>query len=131
MLKIIKNWIRNRRFFVILDPKDSSVTLSRGLFQHIKNAHGDSKGQPRVFVFYIPAEKAYGFSLSVPKEPTQLAAIQYNSKYKCVGFETLNPTVARILYDYGVSKVDKPCKLTVTPKETSSGRPFYQIEHHL
>lgn len=129
MLRKLHKWIRNRRNFVILDPADSSVTLSRALFNHIRKAHGDIEGEPKVFVFYVPAAKAYGFSLDVPKEPTQLAAIQYNSKYKCVGFETLNPTVARILYDYRVKDYRKACKLSVTPERTSSGRLFYLIEH--
>lgn len=129
MLRKLLSWIRNRRNFVILDAADSSVTLSRALFNHIKKTHGDIEGEPKVFVFYVPVARAYGFSLSVPKEPTQLATIQYNSKYKCVGFETLNPTVARILYDYRVKEFNKPCKLTVTPEKTSTGRLFYVIEH--
>lgn len=118
----------NRRKFVIIDPNDSSVTLSRALFSHIRRSHRDITGEPKVFMFYIPAAKAYGFTLRVPEQTTQLASIQYNTKHRCIGFETLNPTVAKILYDYGVPTSEKPCRLTVSPCKTTSGLLFYRIE---
>lgn len=93
-----------RRMYVIIDGSDNSVTLSQHLCKHM-----DFMGleTAKVFVFGITGdgsgEKAYGFMLNPDLEQeTQLADIQYNSKYHCVGFESLNPTVARILYDYGL-----------------------------
>lgn len=122
-------WWRNRHNFVIMDARDNSVTFSRSLFRHIRRVHGDADVQPKVFVFYTPATKCYGFAVNVPfDQPTQLADIQYNPKHKCIGFESLNPTVAKILYDYGVVRFMKPCRLTVTTQVTPQGRAYFQIE---
>ena len=127
--KKIITWWRNRHNFVIMDVGDNSVTFSRRLFRHIKHVCGEADIQPKVFVFYTPATKCYGFAINVPfDQPTQLADIQYNSKHKCIGFESLNPTVAKMLYDYGVSRFLKPCKLTVTTQVTPQGRVYFQIE---
>lgn len=131
MFQRLNTWWRNRRYFVILDSRDNSVTFSRRLFMHIKRVHGGADVQPKVFVFYTPAARRYGFAVNVPfNNPTQLADIQYNSKHRCIGFESLNPTVARILYDYGVGprRFMKPCKLTVTTQVTPQGRVYFQIE---
>lgn len=127
MLQKLITWWRNRRNFVIVDPNDNSITLSRSLFNHIKRQSGEADVQPKVFVFYIPATKCYGFTLNPQfTHPTQLADIQYNSRYKCIGFESLNPTVSKILYDYDVSHYQKPCKLSVTIQ--MKHRCYYQIE---
>ena len=129
MLHKIITWWRNRKNFVIMDVGDSSVTFSRSLFRHIKKECGEADVQPKVFVFYIPASKCYGFAVNVAfDKPTQLADIQYNSKHKCIGFESLGPTVAKILYDYGIVRFLKPCKLTVTSQATPQGRAYFQIE---
>lgn len=126
--KIIAWWHNRRRNFVIVDPNDNSITFSRSLFNHIKKLTGETDVQPKVFVFYIPATKCYGFTLNPQfTHPTQLADIQYNAKYKCIGFESLNPTVTRILYDYDVSQYKKPCKLSVTV-QLKHARQYYQIE---
>ena len=129
MFHKLLTWWRNRRNFVIIDTRDNSVTFSHRLFCHIKNVYGDDDIQPKVFVFYTPATKCYGFAVNPPlDQPTQLADIQYNSKHKCIGFECLNPTVAKILYDYGVKPYLKPCKLTVTKQVTPQGGVYFQIE---
>lgn len=126
--KLVARW-RDRHHFVLLDPRDNSITLSRRLFLHIKDVCGGDNIQPKVFVFYIPSAKRYGFAVNVPFDrPTQLADIQYNPKHKCIGFESLNPTVAKILYDYGVAALTKPCKFTVTTRATPQGRVYFQIE---
>lgn len=123
----IISWWRNRRYFVIADPADSGVTLSRSLYKHIADS-APAGASARVFVFYIPFTKCYGFMLNPPIEtPTQLCSIQYNEKYRCVGFETLCPTISRIFYDYGISGM-KPCKLTVTVHRDMHNQSYYQIE---
>ena len=125
---IISRW-RRHRFFVIMDPRDNSVTFSRRLFNHLKEVYADNDNPPKVFVFYTPATNRYGFAVNVPFDhPTQLADIQYNSKHKCIGFESLNPTVSKIFYDYGVSHFTKPCKFAVSPQVTPQGRLYFQIE---
>lgn len=106
----------NRGMYVILDPEDNSVTLSRKLYKHIERNPREHK----VFVFKVGDE--YGFTLNIPQEPTQISIIQYNSKYKSIGFETLCPTVNRIFYDYGLPL--GKCKLTV---KVNKKLDFYKI----
>jgi hypothetical protein len=98
MIDKIKNWFRRRSFYVICDPADNSVTLSKALFKHMGVMEKD---ESKVYVFFIPEDDCYGFILNPNfNQETQLADIQYNGKYKTIGFECLVPTVGRIFYDY-------------------------------
>lgn len=138
MIKFFKkiiDWFRYRHMYVIADASDNSITLSRSLFKHMGGLELD---QAKVFVFKIPtagrrpqdseARPIYAFTVN-PEFPADteppLADIQYNSKYKTIGFETLNPTVNRIFYDYGMPALVK-VKLTVKPKKTAQII-YYQI----
>ena len=115
-------WYRHRSLYVIADPADNSITLSRALFDHMDVMNLDVA---KVFVFKIkntshvgasrfPREE-YAFTINPPiEQPTQLADIQYNSKHHTIGFESLNPSVNRIFYDYGIP-ADRPVKLSVQP----------------
>ncbi len=124
-----RQWWDNRKYYVIADSRDNSVTLSQALFTHIKNNTSD-KNNTDVFVFRIEETGHYGFIINPTFDtPTQITTIQHNPKYKCIGFETLNPTVARIIYDYAIYENDKPCKLTVTVHRlVNDGRYYYRIE---
>ena len=121
-------WFRRRSMYVILDPADSSVTLSQALFDDMDVMNQE---QAKVFVCRLTNRTAgnddylYGFTLNPNiKKPTQLCDIQYNSKYRCIGFETLCPTVNRILYDYALPTAK--VKLSVEP-ETRHGVNYYAI----
>lgn len=105
----LKTLLGNRGCWAILDPRDSSVTLSRRLYQTMGFVEGMEN---RVIVARV--EKNYAFVLN-PKldKNAQMGTIQVNQRLHCVGFETLAPTVARILYDYGLPAT-VPCKLSVT-----------------
>lgn len=121
-------WFHRRSMYVILDPADSSVTLSQALFDHMDVMNQE---QAKVFVCRLTNRTAdnddflYGFTLnpSITK-PTQLCDIQYNSKHRCIGFETLCPNVNRILYDYALPTIK--IKLSVEP-ETRHGVNYYAI----
>lgn len=132
IIKKIKAYINSLRYYVVLDPTDNSVTLSKKLFEHMKgnqNGYSDDKEGPPVIVFKLVKEKAYGFMLN-PKidRETQLSHVQYNSKYKCVGFETLCPSVGMILYDYHLPAL-VPVKLSVTPlKSAKDDMVYYKID---
>ena len=127
-LKKLATWRRNRYTFAILDPEDSSVTLSKKLFNHIKEHLPDDCKEAKVFTFFIPQDESYGFMVNPAMEyPTQLGIIQYNAKHKCIGYESLNPTVAKILYDYGINEF-APVKLSVTVLTTPQGEYYYKIE---
>lgn len=113
LLNII-SWLSSFRLYVIADPSDNSVTFSKGLFRRLKLTKYTVA--PKAYVFCLPHAGKYAFCINpqLPKEDAPLAAVQFNAKYRTVGFESLVPTVQRIFFDYGL-KVDKPCKLSVTP----------------
>lgn len=123
--EIIKLW-RSLRYYVIADPSDNSITLSRHVFSHMLKSYGKIRAQ--VFVFRIPQTGSFGFIVNpeIGME-TQICHVQYNSKYKCIGFETLCPSVGKILYDYGLPALDK-CKLSISVMSTADGKTYYQIE---
>lgn len=125
IFKKVKKWWQSLRYYVIADPADNSVTLSKALFNHIKdNAHeGD---EARVFVFKV--EHSYGFMTNPGiEQPTQMCDIQYNGKYRCIGFETLCPSVGQILYSYGLNATQR-VKLSVSVCCTTQGKLYYQFD---
>lgn len=117
MFTKVKDWYRRRRFFVIADPTDNSITFSKSLFKHMGVMNMDVA---KVYVFSLATgvkpfkdKGEYGFILNPDLgQETQLADIQYNAKHKTIGFECLVPTVNRIFYDYNLPH-DKRVKLTV------------------
>ncbi len=130
MLKRLMLWWRSLRFFryyVIADCNDNSITLSRKLYKHIElSSHCED--QAKVFVFHVPAFNSYAFIVNPElNQETQLADIQYNEKYKTIGFESLCPTVNRIFLEYGLPYEFK-MKLTVTVRKLADGKVFYNIE---
>lgn len=122
----ILNVITRQKLFVIIDPEDNSVTLSKALFKHMKN-NAEKTEEPNIFVFKIKQNGHYAFCINPELEqPTQLCTLQYNDKYKCVGFESLCPSVGQIIYDYNL-KHNKTAKLKVSVKKNEKFI-FYQIE---
>jgi hypothetical protein len=124
MIKKIKQWIDNLSMYVVVDGADSSVTLSKRLVKDMGVM--DMCVQPKVIVFRIPEKQSYGFMVN-PKieQETQLCDIQYNEKYKTIGFESLCPTVSRILFDYNIPITS--CKLSVKRYRTATGDIYYLI----
>lgn len=124
--KIIR-WWQSLRYYVIADPADNSITLSKALFSHVKDNALDND-DTRVFVFRIARTGSFGF-MAKPgiNQPTQMCEIQYNDKYHCIGFETLCPSVGKILYDYGLNANNR-VKLSVSVCRTSQGKIYYQFE---
>lgn len=114
------------RHYIIADPRDNSITFSRRLYRHISRSA--SAGEAKVFAFFIPESGCYGFSVNPPLSPedTQIADIQYNDKYRSIGFESLCPSVNRIFYDYGLPS-GSMLRLSVIPRRAADGSLFYQI----
>lgn len=110
-------WYRHHKLYVVCDARDNSITLSHALFDMIDVMN---QQEAKAFVFRLHDafkinEKRYAFIINPQfDQPTQLCDIQYNSKHRSVGFETLCPTVNRIFYDYGLP-VDACVKLSVEP----------------
>ena len=131
MLKRFLLWwrsLRYHRYYVIADCSDNSITFSHKLSRHIElSSHCEDSA--KVFVFGIPAWGTYGFIVNPAlDQETQLADIQYNEKYKTIGFESLCPSVNRIFCEYGLP-CDLKMKLTVTVHRLGDGKVFYNIEH--
>ena len=129
MLKRIINKWRSLRYYVVADPADNSVTLSKRLFRHITmQAEREGVADASVFVFRVKNGKEFGFMAGHGvEESAGLCRIQYNGKYKCVGFQTLCPSVGRIFFDYGLPAL-KPARLSVSVKKTGTGKTFYLID---
>lgn len=130
MLKRFFLWwrsLRYHRYYVIADCSDNSITFSHKLYRHIElSSHCEDAA--KVFVFEIPAWGTYGFTVNPALDrETQLADIQYNEKYKTIGFESLCPSVNRIFCEYGLP-CDLKMKLTVTVHRLGDGKVFYNIE---
>lgn len=124
MVQKIITWLRSLFVYVIADATDNSITFSRRLFKRL-NVMGLDVA--RIYAFYIPDTRCYGFMLNPPiEQETQLADVQYNSKHRCIGFECLCPTVNRIFYDYGLP-ANARCKLSVKVCKTKEGLTYYQI----
>lgn len=127
IIQKLKTWWQSLNYYVVADPADNSITLSKRLFLHIKrNAkEGDTAC---VFVFRIAKHNAFGFTVYPDiEQPTQLCDIQYNGKYRCIGFESLCPSVGLILYEYGLP-CDNKIKLSVSVHRTSQGIIYYQFD---
>ena len=121
--KLKKLW-NSCRFYVIADPADNSITLSKALFLHIKKNAG--KGDvARVFVFRVGPD--FGFMINPDiVQPTQLCDIQYNDRHRCIGFESLCPSVGKIFFDYNLPATT-PVKLSVALCQTPQGKLYYQF----
>ena len=117
----LKAWLDNLQMYVIVDGADNSVTLSKRLVKDMGVM--EMTTQPKVMVFRVMG--GYGFMVDPEVEQeTQLNDIQYNEKHKTIGFETLCPTVNRILYDYGLPQ--GRYKLGIK-RHRSKGKVFYAI----
>ena len=109
-MRMIDKLSKRKTCYVIADQRDNSITLSESL---AKRMGVFKRNVTKVFVFYIPAMKEYGFIINPNLgDNVQMGTVQYNTKYKCVGFESLNPTVGVIGYDYGLP-YDAVAKLSV------------------
>lgn len=119
IIEYINDW-KYRGLYVDLDPVDTSITLSKKLFQKMGVMQ---QKEAKVMVFMIAQaceQPIYGFELNPPlpeDSEAPVAEIQFNTKHHCVGFETLVPTVAMILYDYLLP--NKLIRLRVRPLQLS------------
>ena len=94
--------MKTQKFYVEMDARDNSVSLSTTLFDHITENHdGDAA---KIYAFYIPERSEYGFVVNpVLPQDTIVSDIQYNDHCKQVGFELLCPSVNLIFYRYGIT----------------------------
>ena len=102
-----------RKRFVTLDGRDNSIVLSQSLRNHMQDfRYGEEN---TAFVFKVSGKNLYAFQLNPEGErykDQQINHILLNVKKKIIGFESLQPTVNRILYDYGLP-CDKKILLSI------------------
>ena len=61
IIQKLKTWWQSRNYYVIADPADNSITLSKRLFLHIKKKAKESDAA-KVFVFRIAEQSSFGFT---------------------------------------------------------------------
>lgn len=119
---------RYRNDFVVLDGRANSVTLSKGIYDHIIKKE---RTEYSIFVFRISDRGTYGFCMRedweyLQKSNTAFALLQFNQKYKKVGFRSDFPSVTAILDEYNLP-LNRMVRLTCIPRKSLKGEPYYEI----
>lgn len=128
MFSKLKQLLFPRRYYIIADTTDDSVTLSRSLYRHIRSRLDASATEAKAFVFFVPHNNTYGFVINYPhSKPTIEAPILYNAKFKSIGFQATCPSVNRIFYDYHIQDHLK-AKLLIHIKHLPNGTIYYEIQ---
>ena len=122
------NGFRHRNDFVVLDGRANSVTLSKGIYDHIMQKERTDNS---IFVFRLSNRGTYGFCMredleELRKANTSFAQLQFNQEYKKIGFRTEFPSVTAILDDYNLP-LDRMVRLTCIPRKSAEGEPYYEI----
>ena len=113
-------WMDEHTCRVLIDGSDNSVSMSKGL---IKAAGIFDKDIEGALIVRLVSTGEYAIVFKQQgdtrlDEVKVVNSIQYNSKYKSIGFESLTPTVNRILNDYHLPLMSKQ-KLWVKHKKTN------------
>lgn len=119
---------RHRNDFVVLDGRANSVTLSKGIYDHIMQKERTDNS---IFVFSLSDRGTYGFCMreeweELRKANTYFTQLQFNQEYKKIGFRTEFPSVTAILDEYDLP-LDRMVRLTCTPRKSAKGEPYYEI----
>lgn len=119
---------RNRNDFVVLDGRANSVTLSKCIYDHIMQKERTDNS---IFVFRLSDRGTYGFCMredweELRKANTAFAQLQFNQKYKKVGFRSDLPSITAILDEYNLP-LDRMVRLTCIPRKSAKGEPYYEI----
>ena len=117
-----------RNYFVILDGRANSVTLSKGVYRRIMQKERTDNS---VFVFRLSDRSTYGFCMredweELRKANTAFAQLQFNQKYKKVGFRSEYPSITAILDDYNLP-LNRMVRLTCIPRKSQKGESYYEI----
>ena len=117
-----------RNYFVILDGRVNSVTLSKGVYRHIMHKERTDNS---VFVFRLSDRGTYGFCMredweELCKANTAFTQLQFNQKHKKVGFRSDRPSVTAILDEYNLP-LNRMVRLTCIPRKSQKGEPYYEI----
>lgn len=119
---------RYRNDFVVLDGRANSVTLSKGIYDHIMQKE---RTDNYIFVFRLSDRGTYGFCMrddweELRKANTAFTQLQFNQEYKKVGFRSDYPSITAILDEYNLP-LNKMVRLTCIPRKSAKGEPYYEI----
>ena len=119
---------RYRNYFVILDGRANSVTLSKGVYRHIIQKE---RTDHSVLVFRLSDRRTYGFCMredweELCKSNTAFTQLQFNQEHKKVGFRSDRPSVTAILDEYNLP-LNRMVRLTCIPRKSQKCEPYYEI----
>lgn len=119
---------RHRNDFVVLDGRANSVTLSKGIYDHIMQKERTDNS---IFVFRLSDRGTYGFCMredwkELSKVNTIFTQLQFNQKHKKIGFRSDYPSITAILDDYNLP-LNRMVRLTCIPRKSAKGEPYYEI----
>ena len=122
------NGFRHRNDFVVLDGRANSVTISKGIYDHIMQKERTDNS---IFVFRLSDRGTYGFCMredwnELSKVNTIFTQLQFNQKHKKIGFRSDYPSVTAILDEYDLP-LDRMVRLTCIPRKSAKGEPYYEI----
>lgn len=122
------NGFRHRNNFVVLDGRTNSVTLSKGIYDHIMRKE---RTDYSILVFFLQEEEHYGFCMredweELRRTNTNYTQLQFSQEHKKVGFRTDLPSVTGILDDYHLP-LDKMVCLSCIPRLSGKRETYYEI----
>ena len=122
------NGFIHRNDFVVLDGRANSVTLSKGIYDHIMQKERTDNS---IFVFSLSDRGTYGFCMredweELRKANTAFAQLQFNQEYKKIGFRSEYPSITAILDDYNLP-LNRMVRLTCIPRQSQKCEPYYEI----
>ena len=102
-------WVDSHTCRVLIDGNDNSVSLSKGMVKAVGIYDKDIEG---ALIVRLCDTGEYAIVFKVKDDPLyneipRVSNIQYNCKYKSIGFESLTPMVNRILNDYELPILSK------------------------
>jgi hypothetical protein len=98
------NGFRHRNDFVVLDGRANSVTLSKGIYDHIMQKERTDNS---IFVFRLSDRGTYGFCMRED-------------------WEELRKANTAILDEYNLP-LNRMVRLTCIPRKSAKGEPYYEI----
>lgn len=128
-LQDIIKWFRYRKYHVVLDGRANSVTISKAIYDRIMSTE---RNKTDIFVFKVSDTQRFCFGMredfeALVYDNLAVSQLQYNEKYRTIGFRTDKPSVTYILTEYGLP-VDKMVRLNVRPRKTCNGETYYEIQ---
>lgn len=118
-----------RKYYVVLDGRANSVTISRSLYRHIMRGE---RSNTAVVVFKCRDTGLYAFAMRedfpfLLQSKSYFPSLQYNEEHMKIGFRSEYPSVTAICADYGCPMCQM-VRLSCLPRHTAKGETFYEIQ---